>query len=196
MTLPEPAELERICKAIAALDAIISLEWDYRYFSYASTWAPGERMASMRNGSGDDYFIAFTPAGVFVKSFWHEYPHEDRDAIYRGLPDSLRKQLDEPVFETELVTWGGWHAGDGWTLRGNAKPLEEFREILAGDAQAYRSYAADYFELDVPLAAIERVLAGKPIDENVVQKILPDRSLGEVADELRAIGYVISSRRG
>jgi hypothetical protein len=195
MTLPEPAELERICKAIAALDAIISLELDYRYFSYDAAWAPGERMASMRNGSGDDYFIAFAPAGVFVRSFWHEYPQEDRDAIYRGLPETLRRQLHEPAFEPvgdkTLVTWGGWHAGDGWTLRGNAKPLEEFREILAGDAQAYRTHAADYFELDVPLTAIDHMLAGKPIDEALVQKILPDRALAEVADELRAIGYAI-----
>ena len=190
MTLPEPAELERICKAIAALDAIISLEWDYRYFSFDAAWAPGERVASMRNGSGDDYFIAFSPAGVFVKSFWHEYPHEDRDEIYRGLPDTLRKQFDEPAFDTTRVTWGGWHAG-AWTLRGNAKPLEEFREILAGSAEAYRSHAADYFELEIPVTAIERVIAGKPIDEVLVQKILPDRALAEVVDELRAMGYVI-----
>jgi hypothetical protein len=43
----------------------------------------------------------------------------------------------------------------------------------------------------VPLTAIERVFAGKPIDEALVQAILPDRALAEVADELRAIGYAI-----
>src|SRR5580704_9989743 len=128
--LPPPAELERVCKGLAVLDAILMLEWEFRYFSFEVNWAPNERMASMRNGSGDDRFICFAPGGVFFKTFWHEYPHEDPKRIFAGLPERLSSQLAEPVFETELVTFGGWHDGAAWTLRGNAEPVAEDLAIL------------------------------------------------------------------
>ncbi len=45
-------------RSLAMLDAIMSPEWEYRYFSFNANWdaSLGERMASMRNGSGDEYF--------------------------------------------------------------------------------------------------------------------------------------------
>jgi hypothetical protein len=57
--IPSISELQRQSQAIAMLDAILSPEWKYRYYSFNSKWGPGEMMASMRNGTGDDYFILF-----------------------------------------------------------------------------------------------------------------------------------------
>ncbi len=34
------------------LDAIMSPDWELRYFSFDSRWSPTEEMVSMRNGSG------------------------------------------------------------------------------------------------------------------------------------------------
>ncbi|MFE4802065.1 hypothetical protein ACFRFL_45945 [Streptomyces sp. NPDC056708] len=36
--------------------------------------ADGEEMASMRNGSGDEYSIVFSAAGAYVRGFDHETP--------------------------------------------------------------------------------------------------------------------------
>jgi hypothetical protein len=58
-TIPDVESLKKLCQALAMLDAIISPEWEYRYYSFDSKWAQGEMMASMRNGSGDEYFILF-----------------------------------------------------------------------------------------------------------------------------------------
>jgi len=103
-------ELERICKGLAALDAMMSGEWDYRHYSFDQAWNTklSQRMASMRNGSGDQWFILFDRAGVFVKAFWHEYPHEDATKIYAGLSPKLLPQLKEPAFSMQHVTFGGW----------------------------------------------------------------------------------------
>src|SRR5829696_2249314 len=96
-TLPDPAALERTCKGLAALDAMMSDDWESRYYSFNHAWnaKAKRRMASMRNGSGDDWFIVFEPGGVFVKAFWHEYPREDVKKIYSGLPTKLLPQLKE-----------------------------------------------------------------------------------------------------
>jgi hypothetical protein len=51
-TLPAPADLERICKGLAALDAMLMEEWQDRYYSFNNAWntALQQRMVSMRNG--------------------------------------------------------------------------------------------------------------------------------------------------
>jgi hypothetical protein len=189
--LPPPATLERVCKGLAVLDAIVCPDWEYRYYSFNHAWnADGsQRMASMRNGSGDEWFIVFAPAGVFVKAFWHEYPHEDIAMIYAGLPTELEPQLHEPAFSMDSNTFGGWHDGRSWTLRGNAKAVAGELRILAGDPDVYRAYAAECFEVDPPVDAIAHVLAGNRLDEEVIRRINPQRTMSELADDLTELGY-------
>ncbi len=189
--LPPPAVLERICKGIAALDAMLSEDWESRYYSFNAAWNPEgqERMASMRNGSGDDWFIVFGKAGAFVKSFWHEYKHEDVAAIYAGVPVALAPHVNEPSFLMEDVTFGGFHDGTAWTLRGNAKPMVDDFAILSGEPAAYRAYVADYFEAKVAVDAIAHVLAGKPLDAKLVARITKERTLADLTSDLAEIGY-------
>ena len=101
---------------------MLSEKWQDRYYSFDRAWSTKskQRMASMGNGSGDEWLIVVEPAGVFLKAFWHENPHEDVTKIYGGLPTKLLPQLKEPAFSMEDVTFGGWHDGTSWTLRGNA----------------------------------------------------------------------------
>jgi len=51
-----------------------------------------------------------------VKSFWHDYEHEDVSAIYYSLPAKLAPLARERAFLMEDVTFGGWHDGTAWTL--------------------------------------------------------------------------------
>ena len=64
-------------------------EWQDRYYSFNQAWdtKSKQRMASMRNGQGDEWFILFDAGGVFMKAFWHEYPQED---VTRFMTASLR----------------------------------------------------------------------------------------------------------
>src|SRR5258708_5874611 len=99
--LPPPEALERICKGLAALDAMMAEDWEDRYYSFNAAWNPKgkERMAQMRNGSGDDWFIVFAPTGVFVKSFWHEFhPRVPGAILYEGVPQALAPLVSEPSF--------------------------------------------------------------------------------------------------
>ena len=61
--LPDIPTQRRLTQSLAVLGAILSPEWDLRYYSF-SKWAEGEMMASMRNGSGDDWFLLFGPPGA------------------------------------------------------------------------------------------------------------------------------------
>ena len=189
--LPPPVELERICKGLAALDAMMSEDWEDRYYSFDQAWnaKSKQRMASMRNGQGDEWFIVFGPHGVFVKAFWHEYPHQNVAKIYQGLPTPLRPQLKEPAFSMRHVTFGGWHDGTSWTLRGNAVPMADDLAILSGDPKKYVAYAADYFEATLPVAAVAHVLSGKRLDAKLVKRISTERTLAELKADLAVIAY-------
>jgi hypothetical protein len=190
-TLPAPPALERTCKGLAALDAMLSPAWQDRYYSFNRAWdsGAGHRMASMRNGSGDEWFIVFGRDGVFVKAFWHEHPPQDAAVVYAGLPSKLAPQLKEPAFSMQHVTFGGWHDGISWTLRGNAEPLAEELDRLTGDPGAYQDYAKDYFELDIPTEAIAHVLLGEKLDALLLERVAPGRTLAELNDDLDEIGY-------
>lgn len=188
--LPPPVELERICKGMAALDAILCAEWSDRYYSFNAAWAAGERMASMRNGCGDQWFLLFGPAGVFMKCFWHEYEAGlDAATLYAELPVGLRPQLAEAAFSMGQVTSGGWHDGTRWTLCGDAAPMADDLSVLGGDPAGYRAYAAAYFEIDVPLDAVAHVLAGQPIDAGLLERLHSERTLDDLAADLAEIGY-------
>ncbi len=54
-SLPDVESLKRLSQSLAILDAIMSPDWEFRYYSFNSKWSEGEMMASMRDGSGDDY---------------------------------------------------------------------------------------------------------------------------------------------
>lgn len=61
--LPDIESLRRRSQALAMLDAIVCPEWEGRYYSFNASWGETEAMGSMRNGSGDDWFILFSPLG-------------------------------------------------------------------------------------------------------------------------------------
>jgi hypothetical protein len=187
--LPPAADLERICRGLAMLDAIRSDAWEARLYSFDSAWSEGQRMASMRNGQGDEWFFAFEDHHVFLKGFFHELPRADRAVVYAGCPQELAHHLDEAAFSMDDVTFGGFFAPErGWTLRGDVAAMSELA-ILTDDPEAYRVYAADYFEVALPLDAIAHVLAGKPLDDAILAELASERTLEELEADRREIGY-------
>jgi hypothetical protein len=72
--LPEPERLEALTRSLAMLEVIMSPDWKYRYFQFDRLWDAGknQRLASLDTGSGDSYFLVFSPLGVFLKGFDHE----------------------------------------------------------------------------------------------------------------------------
>lgn len=211
--LPAPDLLERRSLAIAALDAAICAEWEFRYFSFDPAWATGERMASMRNGSGDSYHVVFSPAGVVVRGFDHEselspWQHPDghlAEGVLDGLPDELRPVIDEPAFRTEggpvtdLTYCAWWPAGaSAWSTGPVADPGRSaerlFAMLLDGIPDGYLEFARDYFEEDPDPTVVAAFFALQPADAALVDALLPDADVdvAAVLEEFVEIGYPIA----
>src|SRR5688572_16886189 len=61
--VPDIPTLRKLLQSLAVLDAMNEPEWEFRYYSFNSKWDAGEMLGSMRNGSGDAFFIHFCAAG-------------------------------------------------------------------------------------------------------------------------------------
>jgi hypothetical protein len=70
--LPDIPTLRRWLQSLAVLDATVCKRPDLRYFAFDATWSETEQIASMSNGSGDEYAIVFGPVGAYVRGFDHE----------------------------------------------------------------------------------------------------------------------------
>ncbi len=193
------------------LDAILSPEWESRYYSFNAGWSAGQEMASMRNGSGDEYSIVFSAAGGYVRGFDHESamsPYGNDGAPWPGVidevPEAFRSFVEEPAFTDEdgvpVVTACLWRSesDDQWrhgTIDfpvGRADPdgaTGLFELLVDRSPEAFQRFAEDYYEVTVGLGAVRAVYALRPLDQELVASLNAEVTLADLAQDISEIGY-------
>ncbi len=195
------------------LDAILSADWEFRYYSFNSKWDTGKMMASMRDGSGDDYFILFYSHGVIIKGFAHESPMSPFaneppkvwSGVLESVPNEFQDFLAEPAFSIEATTFCIWrrYSDSSWQIGDIAYPegldpdtsendpdgSEELLSILDGRPSSYHSFATYYFEEEIPLSAIQHIYEHKPLTKEIVSQLNAEITLDELRDDIEEIGY-------
>jgi hypothetical protein len=208
--LPDIPSLKKLSQSLAVLDAILSPEWEYRYYSFDSKWAPGETMASMRNGSGDEYFILFDAVGAAIKGFDHESdmsPWADAASKpWPGVIDEVPKEfssfLAEPAFSINDSTFCLWrkHEDSTWQVGNIDYPPSEdpdgsawMLKILDGSPSTYREFAEDYYARKIEADAVNRIYRHEPATAAVVQALNPDMTLRDLRSDIEEIGFPIKT---
>lgn len=213
--LPGIEELRDHSRGLAMLDAVLSPEWEGRYYSFDAHWSETEQLASMRDGSGGEYTIVLSPAGAYARVFDHESPlspygpladGQTWPGVLDGVPDAFREYLTEPAFTDEdgvhvttACLWRepadtAWRTGpvDFPDLDGHADPDGSGRLLhLLTDrsAEAYAEWASDYYERPVDLEAVRHVLALRPLTPEIVAALNPETDPDGLAEDVREIGY-------
>jgi hypothetical protein len=213
--LPAIGVVRRWSQSLAVLDAIMSTEWEYRYFSFDAQFGPGEALASMRNGSGDEYSITFTRGGAFLRGFDHgspispfvQTPPALWPGLLAGLPASLAAAAQEPAFTLGGISkatvalwrlagddhWGHGHIADPPALETEYADLDGSGWLFAqldGRCESYLQYASEYFERELPAQSVTQVIEHRPLTAALVQALNPERSLDDdLTGELNRIGY-------
>lgn len=210
--LPEIDVVRDRSRALAMLDAIMSPEWEYRAYSFDAHWAADQEMASMRDGSGNEYSIVFCPGGAFARGFDHESPLTPYRctplAAWPGLLDSVpevfRSQVHEPAFTDPdgvlraTVCFWREDADPAWRCGTVDVPEDRddadgaswlFRVLADGDPKAYWQFAQDYYELDVDLDAVRHIYALHPLTPGIVAALSPDVDLAALEQDRVQIGY-------
>lgn len=200
-SLPDIDELQRLTQSLALLDAVLSPDWEMRYYSFNSRWAQDEMMASMRNGSGDDWFLLFSPVGTILKGYAHESPMAAGapwSGVLSGVPPAFQSFLTEPAFSVQDATFCFWCLrGESEWQRGSisfppdADPdgSEELLALLDGKPETYQAWAEESYECAVSLDSVRHIYRHRALTADTVRVLNPDVTLSDLADDIAEIGY-------
>ena len=207
-TIPGIPELIRKSKAMALLDAIIMRDWEFRYYSFDSNWGSREMMASMRNGSGDHYFIHFQENGAFIKEYdqsailLKEYNNASiLKELSKNLPTTFKDSVLEPAFEMDQISFlswkikgeENWKTGDTsiFSKEAVAYPVNHIA-IVTGDYSDYLDWAEEYYETKIDRVTAYSIFDGDPLTNDMVRKLNPDASLEDLEEDIKEIDYPIA----
>ena len=178
------------------LDAILCPEWQYRHFSFNSGWAPGMEMASMRSGSGDDWFLLFDSVGAALKGFAHELASDSAFGpnIQAEVPREFSAFLSEPAFSLQDATFCFWRKADETTWNKVQSSLSDdgaadMLALLVTGPSGYVAWAESYFEVAVDHQAVRAVFDHVPLSESIIFTLNPDAELDFTNGEAVEIGY-------
>jgi hypothetical protein len=181
-------DFRKLTQALATLDAILCPDWEYRYYSFDAHWAEAEMLASMRDGSLDRWFALICSSGVALQGLASDLPLFPD--LFADLPAEFRTNFqEEPAFLAEESNFCWWRLSDQrqWERRPEQEP--ESLAILGGDPEAYRRFAADYYERDIDLADVSAIYRHDPLSEELVKRLNPDLDLAALKEDLAQIGY-------
>lgn len=194
--LPSIPLIRRFTQSLAMLDAILCPEWEYRYYSFNSKWGSGEEMASMRNGSGDDWFLLLGSVGAALKGFAHELADDPELAqnIQAQVSPDFASFLGEPAFSMQHATFCYWRKNSdlSWnrvdsTLTDDGS--DDMLALLVSGPSAYKAWAESYYEVSVPLEAVEALFSHQPLNDSMIVALNPAADLSSVYLDAREIGY-------
>ncbi|GFE81718.1 hypothetical protein GCM10011487_37180 [Steroidobacter agaridevorans] len=194
--LPSILEIRRITQSLAMLDAILCPEWEYRYYSFNSGWGPGEEMASMRTGEGDDWFLLIYATGAAIKGFAHELADDLLlpQNIQAQVPPDFASFLSEPAFSMQQATFCYWRRTNdsSWSKVSSALTddgSDDMLKLVVSDASAYKEWAEGYYEIPVSLNAVAALFSHQPLNDSVIRALNPDAAVNSVYAEASEIGY-------
>jgi len=201
--LPDIHGFRRLTRSLATLDAIMSPEWESRYYSFDLHWGDGQMMASMRNGSGDHWFALIATAGVALHGLAHEsamFRHgSPLPGIFDALPNEFRDVfLREPAFDTANSSFCIWRRStdDRWSSGAEHFPAgddpdgsEELLSILDGNPQRYVTFSAEYYERVIDVGDVEAIYRHEALTDALARRLNPDVELESLAEDIAEIGY-------
>ncbi|HYV83440.1 MAG TPA: hypothetical protein VE931_08005 [Pyrinomonadaceae bacterium] len=204
--LPGIDDVKRISQSIATLDAIMTDEWEYRYFSFDANWGDGEMLATMRDGSGDSYLILFNSFGAIIKGYGHESEMAaytiDSGKVWRGVLDEVPPEfetvLTDPAFVAEETSFCIWrkYSDSSWQTGKIDFPDSEFVDgsedllfMLDGNPNTYHQWANEYYEVSIPLDAVKEVYEHKPLTQQLISRLNSKRRFEDLESDLDQIRY-------
>jgi len=163
-------------------------------------------MASMRNGSGDEYFILFNSQGAIMKGFAHESsmsPWASESAqVWPGVLDQVPAEfgefLTEPAFsmaETTFCVWRrngdpSWQTGQiEYPDEDDPDGSEDLLFILDGEPETYKEFAEQYYERSIDLSVVTSAYEQETLTPQMIEKLNPEASVESVASDLEQIDY-------
>lgn len=188
--LPSIDEVKKISQGLALIDAIIMPEWEYRFFSFNSNWdgCQGEMMASMKDGSGGEYFINFTEKGVAGKVFFEGLLTDVLQSL-EFMPNCFSNFKNEAAFNIDNATLFFWKENDSIAWRSSPENLKDYPllSFLSNGVVAYHRWAESYYEKTININVLKDVFTSLVITGNQLAILNSDITLEDLEEDLQEI---------
>jgi hypothetical protein len=200
LSLPDSHTLKTACKAMAVLDAIMSQDWVYRYYSYNNEWSENEEFFEMRNGEGDQMLILFREEGTVINGFAHEAPEGNKEELTQHLPEAFHEFIfGEPVYSAG-TTFCVWKSGtENWTTGIIADGVDdhsaELLSPLDASPETYIKWATEYFkgsykETGIPVQVVKQLFNNEPLTKEMVLLVVDElEDWEQLIEDLIEISY-------
>lgn len=177
-------------RAIALCEAIISPDWESRYYSYNAHWGEDEELASMRNGSGGKWFL-WIKRDLMAFNCIDDVPSLDNiSEVLAQFPADSSGFIAEPAFTLPESCFLMYFQNGNWTKFGTATELvKSAQAVFEWQPVDYVTWAQEYYGRDIDLYAVKDIFNGK-ITEEIVRKLNPDIGLQELKTDLQEIGII------
>lgn len=192
--LPSISEVKRISQSLALLDAIIMPEWELRYFSFDCHWDGEEMMASMKNGSGNEYFLLFNKHGVIGKVFIKnmQLSENEKKELFTKIPSLYESFKQEEAFSLDNISFCFWRSNNknSWV----SEPMTEnlfYLNFLTGNPNIYKEWAEEYYEKKFNIDVIQDIFLHKPLTTEIISKLNTEIKIEDLSEDLEEIGYPV-----
>lgn len=168
------------------------------------TLGNGDEMSSMRNGSGDEYFVLFISAGTILKGFAHESsmspfandPPHVWPGIFDSVPPEFSSFMVEPAFSINETTFCIWrkYTDESWVHGDIVFPNEndpdgsaDLLHILDGSPITYQQWAEEYYERSLSIAAIQHIYANRQLSQAVIAQLNSALLVNELQKDIKRL---------
>lgn len=176
--LPSIQAVMKASQSLALVDAIIMPEWENRYFSFNYFWnvEENEKMASMRNGEGSEYFILFSKYGVVGKILCNNM--KNKDSIIGKVPEVFSSFKYEPAFKIEersLLFWRQF-LDQEWASSPSQDDSLLLLNFIAKGLDYYSNWARKYYDIDIDIEVLEDVFINHNVNNENLYRLNPNIS--------------------
>ncbi len=145
-------------------------------------------MASMRDGSGGEYFINFTSAGVAGKVLFEESLSDVSQPL--GLvPDCFSGFKNEAAFSIANATFFFWREENKAAWIASPENLKSYPLLasLVNGITGYHSWAEDYYEKNIDSNVLKDVFTSLTVTADQLAILNPDVTLEDLEEDLQEI---------
>lgn len=189
-SLPSIKEVKKISQGLALVDAILMPEWEDRFFSFNNDWDGNkmEAMASMKDGTGNEYFINFTNHGVAGKVLYDEQLPTTKEHLF-CIPDCLSGFKGEHAFNLDNASFFFWRERDSsfWESSPNYLVSYPLLGFLVGGFEAYMDWAENYYEKNINRDVLKDIFTSLKVNNDQLSIINADLSLDDIEGDIKEI---------
>jgi hypothetical protein len=145
-------------------------------------------MASMRDGSGGEYFLHFSAHGAVGKVL-DDGPNDKSLSFLKEIPDAFASFKNEAAFRVSDASFYFWRRKDDLEWMAAPTILTSYSSLgfLEGGSAYYHEWAEGYYERSLDKKTLQEVFDSLSVSQEQLAILNPDLTIEDIYDDLEEI---------